>query len=330
MGSVFGDYFVVATWGESHGEAIGAVIDGCPAGLLLCEGDIQPMLNRRRPGLSKNATSRAEPDLVRILSGVFDGKTTGAPISLIISNTDMRPGDYAALANIFRPGHADFTYHKKYGHRDYRGGGRASGRETAARVAAGAIAIKILAKLDIHIDAQVIQINENLDEIKKQGDSIGSRAECVIRGIKAGFGNPVFGGLRAELAAAIMSIGGAMAIEFGAGAASADMRGSDFNDLAMATAATNSGGMLGGISHGGEIRFTTTFKPPSSIARPQQTIDTSGRPAEIAIAGRHDPIIAPRACPVIEAMSALVLINAIFARTRDRMEYLENFYREFC
>jgi len=329
MSSGFGKHFTITTWGESHGEAIGAVVDGCPAGLALAIQDIQELLNRRRPGFSTFTSKRKEADEVQILSGVFKGITTGTPISLMIKNTDQRPQDYDDLASVFRPGHGDFTYHAKYGHRDFRGGGRASGRETAARVAAGAIAKKLLGVLGVDIDACVCAIGGTedeskwaalLEEVSVAGDSIGSAASCKISGLKAGFGAPVFDKLTADLAKAMMSIGGATAIEFGTKRADI-RRGSENNML-------NSNGMLAGISHGGDINFTLTFKPPSSISLPQQAITIDGKPVQITIKGRHDPIIAPRACAVIEAMAAIVVINHIFGRMADRVEYVQNFYNQ--
>ena len=288
-GNTFGKIFLVTTFGESHGPAIGAVIDGCPAGLELSESDIQIELDRRKPGQNSISSPRKEPDQLEILSGVFEGKTLGTPITLLIRNKDARPEDYAALKDTYRKGHAGETYALKYGHRDYRGGGRASGRETAARVAAGAIAKKLLTNAaGVKISGMVLSPNE--EEIKAaqaDGDSIGGRLTIKISGAPAGLGEPVFDKLEADLAKAMISIPAARAFELGAGTEFAKMRGSEN---------LHNEGIFGGISSGEEINFTVTFKPPVSTKK-------SG------IAGRHDPSVCHRALPVCEAMAALVLAD---------------------
>jgi chorismate synthase len=303
MDNTFGDFFRVTTFGESHGEAIGAVIDGCPAGLKLSYADFAADMARRRPGDSPFASQRREEDKVQILSGVFEGVTLGTPIALLILNNDAKPSDYADLANTFRQGHGDFTYMAKFGARDYRGGGRASGRETAARVATGVIAKKILNELGVQVFAEAVDID--YDELKQavaDGDSVGSVAICIITGLKAGIGRPVFNKLEADLAAAIMSIGGTRAVEFGMGVKAAKMRASEHNELDK--------GILAGISDGNEIRIKVTFKPPPTIGK----------------GPRHDPILALRAAPVIEAMAALTLINHIFASLTDKIENIKAAY----
>ena len=349
MGSIFGDSFKVATFGESHGPAIGCVIDGCPAGLALDAGDFAVDMARRAPGNSPYATARKEPDKVEILSGTFNGVTTGAPIALVIYNQDQRSSDYHGLTQMFRPGHGDFTYTAKYGIRDYRGGGRASARETAARVAAGVVAKKILSELGVAITARVsaighIEIAENedftdnkaaaalLEDCMAAGDSIGSTIVCKISGLAAGIGAPVFDKLSADLAKAMMSIGGAFGVEFGAGFAAAAVRGSENNDGfawqdgEIRKTSNNAGGIMAGISDGDEILIRLGFKPPSSIAMPQQTAASYGQNTEIAIKGRHDPVIAPRASAVAEAMAAIVLVNHVFASFSDTMERVKRAY----
>ena len=331
MGSVFGDIFRVATFGESHGAAIGCIIDGCPAGLRLLAEDIGTDMRRRRPGHAPFTSPRREDDEVAILSGIFENKTTGAPIGLVVYNCGQNSAEYQHLERIFRPGHADYTYFSKYGIRDHRGGGRASGRETAARVAAGAVAKLILAQLGVDVSAEVAAIGD-VEQCLKDGDSTGSRAICRIGGLKPGIGRPVFDKLNADLAKAIFSIGGVVGLEFGAGFAAADSRGSLNNDEfckrngKIAKASNNSGGMLGGISDGDEIYFQVAFKPPSSIAKAQRTVDIDGNEVEIAINGRHDPAIAPRACVVIEAMAAIVLVNHIFSSLADTMGGVKKAY----
>lgn len=337
-GSSFGHLFRITTFGESHGGAVGVVVDGVTPNVELCEADIQAQLDRRKPGQSTVTTPRAEPDTVQIRSGVFEGKTTGTPILMILFNKDARPAAYDPIKDIFRPGHADFTYLKKYGIRDYHGSGRASGRETAGRVAAGAIARKLLARRGVSITAYTwraggVQCNtvdfdqieknpmracdpvaaaemvKRVEQAKAAGDSIGGIIECRVRGLPAGLGEPVFDKLDAELAHAILSIGATKGIEFGTGFAAADMHGSQHNDpMGPDGFITNhAGGIIGGISTGAELVFRTVVKPTSSISRPQETVDIAGHPRTITIEGRHDPCICPRIVPVVEAMTAIVL-----------------------
>ncbi|MDR2167725.1 MAG: chorismate synthase [Clostridiales bacterium] len=302
MGNSFGEIFRVTTFGESHGEAIGAVVDGCPAGLALAPADFLEDMGRRRPGFSEFASARREEDEVRILSGVFQGLTLGTPIALLIENRDARSQDYENLG--FRQGHGDAVYMEKYGIWDYRGGGRASGRETAARVAAGVIAKKILRELEIEILAEAAEID--YDELKRamaEGDSLGSTVICTIRGLKAGIGQPVFNKLEADLAKAIMSIGGARAVEFAQGRKAAKMRATEHNELDK--------GILAGISDGNDIHIKTSFKPPPTIKK----------------GGRHDPILAPRACPIIEAMAAITLTNHIFLSFSNKIKTIKAAYK---
>jgi len=350
-GSILGQVFRVSTFGESHGPALGCVIDGCPAGLALCIEDINAEMRRRRPG-GIYASPRKEEDEISILSGVFEGFTTGAPIALVVYNNEQKSQDYDSLRHVFRPGHADYTLFAKYGIYDHRGGGRASGRETAARVAAGAVAKLILAQLGIKITAKVAAIGdvmvsgnfldnkqavELLENCIKNGDSIGSRAACCIDGIKPGMGLPVFDKLSADLAKAVHSIGGVKAVEFGAGFMAAKMFGSENNDEfcvsndEVCKKSNNAGGMLGGISDGTEIYFDVAFKPPSSIKKEQSTVGTDGNAVQVAVHGRHDPVIAPRACVVIEAMAAIVVVDHIFRSFADTMEGVKRAYESpFC
>lgn len=363
-GSTFGRNFTVTTWGESHGPYIGAVIDGCPAGLSLAVEDIMPYMNRRRPGQGPYSTLRQETDQVQILSGVYQGITTGTPISLLIPNNDQRSDDYRALQSTYRPGHADYTYDAKYGHRDPNGGGRSSGRETAARVAAGAIAQKILQKLQISIlgftraigpfsssaiDVCAQQIHQNplympddeayakaisyLQEIQKEGNSTGSVAECQITGLPAGLGEPVFHKLEAVLSQAMLSIGGVRAFELGDGILSSTTTGKDFNDElsgwtsnSIQKETNHSGGILGGISEGTPLFFRVFLKPTPSIALPQKTISQNGTPCEIQVKGRHDPVLAPRVVPVVEAMAAIVIVDFLFNQMHSNMNQLVDFY----
>ena len=348
-GSSFGQLFTVTTFGESHGPAVGAVLDGVPPGLPLAEGDIQRELDRRRPGQSSVTTERAESDRVEILSGVFEGKTTGTPVALIIRNEGARSSDYQSLRDVLRPGHADWTYLAKYGQRDWRGGGRSSGRETAARVAAGAVAKVLLASRGIEVrgytleiagvrartfDAAEIERNPvrcpdaaqaavmvgKIDEAKAAGDSVGGIAEVTVSGCPAGLGEPVFDKLEALLAHAVMSIGGVRAVEVGVGIEAARMRGSQFNDeLAMeagrvVTRTNNAGGIAGGISTGAAVIVRAAFRPPASISLPQASIDVRGEPVTVEVKGRHDPCIVPRAIPVLEAMAALVIADCLLAQ----------------
>jgi chorismate synthase len=337
----FGHVFRFSTWGESHGPAIGSVVDGCPPGLALSETDIQPWLDRRRPGQSKFTTQRREPDQVRILSGLFAGKTTGTPISLMIENVDQRSKDYSDIAGAYRPGHADYTYDAKYGFRDYRGGGRSSARETASRVAAGAVARLVIPEVSIKaylvelggdpidrasIDLAEIDRNpffcpdaaaaerwaERLDAVRKEGSSLGAVVECVATGVPAGWGAPLYAKLDAELAGAMMSINAAKAVEIGDGFAAARLRGeenADAMDPGPEYRSNHAGGILGGISSGQPVVVRVAFKPTSSILTPVPTIDRSGEPAEIVTKGRHDPCVAIRGAPVVEAMMALVLAD---------------------
>jgi chorismate synthase len=330
----------VTTWGESHGPALGAVIDGCPPRLALSVADIQAELARRRPGVQAHATSRREPDQVEILSGVLDGLTTGTPISLIIYNRDVKSGDYDHLRKVFRPGHGDFTYQAKYGIRDHRGGGRASARETAARVAAGAVAQKVLDREGIQVLAYTVELggvraqilDENciwdnpfacpdpeaaaamdsrVREVRSQGDSLGGVLQVRVRGCPPGLGEPVFDKLDAALAHALMSVGAVKGVEIGAGFNAARMLGSENNDplVAGGFASNHAGGILAGIANGDEIVANVAVKPIPSIAKPQQTIDLAGHPCTLEIKGRHDISAIPRIVPVLIAMVRLTLAD---------------------
>lgn len=363
-GSIFGRMFRISTWGESHGKGLGVVIDGCPAGIAISEEDIQGELDRRKPGTNKFGTKRSESDKIEIMSGVFEGKTTGTPISLILYNNDNRSHDYSDIAQYYRPGHADYTLDMKYGFRDYRGGGRSSGRETSARVAAGAVAKKILAELNINIFAYTISIGNihidaakfDKDEIRNNAlympdkaaygqaeqylnkmiedhDSVGGVIECTVDGMIAGLGEPVFDKIDAELAKAILSIGGTKGIEFGLGFGASKLNGSEHNDGfyidqngSVRKTTNNSGGVLGGISDGSNIVFQVPFKPTSSIAKTQKTVNKSNENIEINIAGRHDPIIVPRAVVVVEAMTALTLVDLLFINMTSKIDYIKKMY----
>lgn len=363
-GSTYGQLFRVTTWGESHGIALGAVIDGCPAGLSLCEQDIQEFLDRRKPGQSSVTTKRAEGDKCKILSGVFEGRTTGTPIAVMVENTSQKSSDYKEIASYYRPGHADFTYDKKYGFRDYRGGGRSSGRETIGRVIGGAVAAKVLAELGISIKAFTQSIGAvvidyesfNLEDCKNNmfympdnkaalaaegyvkelmaaGDSAGGIISCIIEGICPGIGEPVFDKLDAELSKAIMSIGAVKGIEFGAGFAVGQMSGSQNNDEFILSddgktkkKTNNSGGILGGMSDGSEIIFNAAIKPTPSISKAQQSVTKAGEPIEICIHGRHDPVIVPRAVVVVEAMSAIVVLDMLLRNIPSQMDTLKRIY----
>ena len=337
--NTFGRALRFSTWGESHGPAIGAVIDGCPPGITLSEDDIQPWLDRRRPGTSRFTTQRREPDEVRILSGTFEGRTTGTPISLMIDNVDQRSKDYSDVAKAYRPGHADFTYDAKYGVRDWRGGGRSSARETAARVAAGAVARLVIPEVSIRAyvveiggdritsidldeidrnpfncpDAEAAKRWEGLvDEARKSGSSLGAIVECVAEGVPAGWGAPVYAKLDGELAAAMMSINAVKGVEIGAGFESARLRGEQNADPIRAGPefqSNNAGGILGGISSGQPVVVRVAFKPTSSILTPVPTIDREGHETDISTKGRHDPCVGIRGAPVVEAMMALVLAD---------------------
>lgn len=363
-GSIFGDIFSVVTWGESHGKGLGVVVDGCPAGLPLTEEDIQRYLDRRKPGETRYSTPRKEGDKVEILSGVFEGRTTGTPISMMVLNTSQRSRDYSEIASYYRPGHADYAFDQKYGFRDYRGGGRSSGRETIGRVAGGAVASKILAELGIKINAYVRSIGdievdsgkiklenieksplrmpdleaseraeEFLEDQMKNHDSAGGVIECVITGVPAGIGDPVFGKLDAALAQAVMSIGAVKGVEIGSGFVAAKKRGSENNDEfcinedGMVDKKTNfAGGILGGISDGSPIVLRAAFKPTPSIFAEQGTVNQSGEEIRVQIKGRHDPVIVPRAVVVVEAMAALTLVDRMFVGMTSRMDQIARFY----
>lgn len=346
----FGHSFRFSTWGESHGPAIGAVVDGCPPGIALNEADIQPWLDKRRPGTSRFTTQRQEPDAVRILSGVFEGKTTGTPISLMIDNVDQRSKDYADVAKAYRPGHADYSYDAKYGFRDYRGGGRSSARETASRVAAGAVARLVLP--EVHILAYLVELGgdaitrevfnaaeitrnpffcpdaaaaarweEKMDSARKTGSSLGAIIECVAEGVPAGWGAPLYAKLDSQLANGMMSINAVKGVEIGDGFDAARLRGEENADAmrpgngrpdnkAPQFLANHAGGIAGGISTGQPVVVRVAFKPTSSILIPQPTVDRAGNATEIITKGRHDPCVAIRGAPVVEAMMALVLADA--------------------
>lgn len=363
-GSTFGTIFKITTWGESHGKALGVVVDGCPAGLPLEESDIQCYLDRRKPGASSIATQRREDDCVEILSGTFEGRTTGAPISLIVRNTSQISRDYSDIATCYRPGHADYTFDSKYGFRDYRGGGRSSGRETIGRVAAGAIACKILKQLGVTVCAYTRSIGpieadmekfdydfalnnaaalpdpdacqaalEYLENAKQEKDSVGGSMECIVKGLPAGIGDPVFEKLDANLAKAVMSIGAVKAVEIGDGHMVSVRRGSSNNDSFLAQngvitkTSNHAGGILGGISDGSCLVVRAYVKPTPSIYRPQQTVNQSGENVSISIKGRHDPIIVPRAVVVMECMTALTVLDAMMLNMSAKMESLTNHYR---
>lgn len=365
-GSIYGNLFKISTWGESHGKGIGVVVDGCPAGLTITEEMVQSYLNRRRPGQTKFSTPRKEDDLVEILSGTFEKKTTGTPISMAIMNTNQRSVDYSDIAEYYRPGHADYTYDEKYGFRDYRGSGRSSGRETTGRVAAGAVAIAILDQLEIKVCAYTKSIGpisidykncnpsnilisplampdllastaaeKLLEEKMKEEDSLGGIIECIVSGMPTGIGEPVFDRLNANLAKAILSIGSVKGIEFGSGFQAATMTGSENNDSfqynvdGKVTKLTNhAGGTLGGISDGSELIFRAAIKPTSSIAKTQQTINKAGENIQINVKGRHDPIIVPRAVVVVEAMTAIAIVDMLFMSMTSKMDNLIRFFKK--
>lgn len=340
-GNTIGTLFTLTSFGESHGPAIGGVVDGCPPGLELCAEDLQVDLDRRKPGTSRHVTQRNEADMVEILSGVFEGQTTGAPIGLLIRNTDQRSQDYSKIMNTFRPGHADYTYQQKYGIRDYRGGGRSSARETAVRVAAGAIAKKWLKqKYGIQIRGYLSQlgeitipfvswdfVNQNplfaptqeqlpelesyLDKIRAERDSVGAQITVVAEHVPVGLGEPIFDRLDAEIAYAMMGINAVKGVEIGAGFASVSQRGSEHSDelTPQGFATNNAGGILGGISSGQDVRVNVAFKPTSSIPQERHSIDKEGTSVMMQTTGRHDPCVGIRATPIVEAMLALVLID---------------------
>ncbi len=342
-GNSFGTLFKLTTFGESHGEAIGGIIDGCPAGLSIDFEAIQTEMNRRKPGQSAIVTQRKEADEVQFLSGIFEGKTTGAPIGFMILNTNQKTNDYAHLKDTFRPSHADFTYEKKYGIRDYRGGGRSSARETACRVVGGAIAKQLINSIKINafvssvgnifIDkpyqeldfskiesnpvrcpdaATAVKMEAYIKEIRKEGDTVGGTVMCVIQNVPIGLGEPVFDKLHAELGKAMLSINAVKGFEFGSGFCGAQMKGSEHNDLFNPDGSTKtnlSGGIQGGISNGMDIYFRVAFKPVATIMQNQKTIDNQGNNVDLEGKGRHDPCVVPRAVPIVEAMAALVLAD---------------------
>lgn len=362
-GSSYGTIFRVSTWGESHGKGVGVVIDGCPAGLYLNESMIQPYMDRRKPGATKYSTPRKEADEIEILSGVFEGRTTGTPISMMVHNKTQRSQDYSEIASYYRPGHADYTFDQKYGFRDYRGGGRSSGRETIARVAGGAVASLILKTIGIEVSAYTksigpVEINYNncskenifksplympdldasskaedfLSTTMENKDSAGGIVECIISGVPAGIGETVFEKLDANLAKGIMSIGAIKGVEIGAGFDAASMLGSQDNDnfyvdnTGIHKYSNNAGGILGGLSDGSEIILRAAFKPTPSISATQQTVSTTGENININIKGRHDPIIVPRGVVVVESMAAMTLVDLLFLNMSTRMDKFTEFY----
>ena len=363
-GSTFGNIFSITTWGESHGKGIGVVIDGCPAGLSLTEEDIQVYLNRRKPGQSRFTTPRKEDDTVEILSGVFDGRTTGTPISLMVRNTSQRSKDYSEIASYYRPGHADYTYDCKYGFRDYTGGGRSSGRETIGRVAAGAVAAKLLQELGITVTAYTrsigpVQINESrfdlsemernavnmpdaeaaeqamayLDACRTKEDSCGGVVECVVKGVPAGVGDPCFDKLSANLAKAICSIGAVKGFEIGDGFAATKACGSENNDEfrmdgdKIVKETNHAGGVLGGISDGSDVVFRAAFKPTPSIAKSQETVTKDGANIDLVIHGRHDPVVVPRAVVVVESMAAITAMDMLLVSMTSRLDLIQIFFQ---
>jgi len=361
-GSSFGSLFKVTTWGESHGKAIGAVIDGCPALLPLSEKDIEPFMKRRKPGQSEFTTKRNEDDEIMILSGVFEGRTTGTPISLMINNKDQRSKDYGELKEVYRPGHADFTFDRKFGIRDYRGGGRSSARETAGRVAAGAVASKLLKTLGVTVLSYTksigdIEISSEFDEneifknpfympdgqaaqrageyvkgLMEKRDSAGGVIECRVFGLPAGLGEPVFDKLSANLAKAVMSIGAVKGFEIGEGINAARLTGLGMNDPfinengTVKKATNHSGGTLGGISDGSDLILRAAVKPTPSVSALQQTVDTKGNPRDLSIKGRHDPVIVPRAVVVVESMVCLTLADMLLLGMSSRLDRIIDFY----
>lgn len=340
-GNTFGTLFTVTSFGESHGSAIGCIVDGCPPGMPLCEADIQPFLDKRKPGQSKYTTQRREADAVQILSGVFEGLTTGTPIALLIQNGDQRSRDYEDLKHLFRPGHADFTYQKKYGHRDYRGGGRSSARETAVRVAAGAIARLYLRRyLQVEIvgflqqmgaidlvfedesqieknpffcpnNHQEAELAQSIETLRRMGNSVGARVKVLARGVPVGWGDPVFDKLDASLAYAMMSINAVKGVEIGAGFDAVRQLGTEHRDEMSKEGflSNHAGGILGGISTGQTIEVSIALKPTSSLVTPGKTVNTFGEEVTVVTKGRHDPCVGIRAVPIAEAMMALVLLD---------------------
>jgi chorismate synthase len=350
-GNTFGKLFTVTTFGESHGPALGAIVDGCPPGLSLSEADLQHDLDRRRPGTSRHTTQRREPDRVRILSGVFEGVTTGTPIGLLIENTNQRSKDYSAIKDQFRPAHADYSYHHKYGIRDYRGGGRSSARETAMRVAAGAIAKKYLASQGITVRGYMSQlgpleiafkgweaVDDNpffcpdpdrvpeleayMDQLRRDQDSVGAKISVVAEGLPPGLGEPVFDRLDAELAHGLMSINAVKGVEIGDGFAAVASRGSEHRDELTPEGflSNHAGGVLGGISSGQPLIAHLALKPTSSITTPGRSIDVHGNPVEVVTKGRHDPCVGIRATPIAEAMMALTLMDHLLRHRAQNLE----------
>lgn len=362
-GSVFGDIFRITTWGESHGTAVGVVVDGCPAGIRINEELIQKYMDRRKPGAIKYSTRRSEDDEIKILSGVFEGKTTGTPISMLVVNKDHKSADYTEIASYYRPGHADYTFDMKYGFRDYRGGGRSSGRETIGRVAAGAVAMLILEELGISVNAYTKSIgpvsvsdnNKDMDYIKEspvympdreasaraeeylkkcaeEKNSAGGVVECIVRGLPAGIGDPVFDKLDANIAKAVMSIGAVKGIEIGDGFKAASSVGTGNNDEfgikdgKIIKLSNHSGGVLGGISDGSDFIFRAAFKPTPSVAAKQRSVTKSGEQTDIEIKGRHDPVIVPRAVVVVEAMAAVTITDMLFKGMTATISGIKDFY----
>jgi chorismate synthase len=352
-GNTFGNFFKLTTFGESHGEAIGGVIDGCPAGVSIDLDAIENQMMRRRPGQSTIVTQRKEADTVRFLSGIFEGKTTGTPIGFIIENTNQKSADYTHIKDSYRPSHADYTFDKKYGHRDYRGGGRSSARETACRVGAGAIASQLLGSISITgyvssvgdltldkpyqeldfntVDSNVVRCPDvemaskmiaKIKEVKKQGDTIGGIITCVIQNVPVGLGEPIFDKLHAQLGKAMLSINAVKGFEFGSGFKGATMKGSEHNDLFNEDGTTKSnlsGGVQGGISNGMDIYFRVAFKPVATIMQKQQTINSKGEKVEMQGKGRHDPCVVPRAVPIVEAMAALTIADFWLANKLSKL-----------
>lgn len=363
-GSTFGNFLKISTWGESHGAALGVVIDGFPAGMEVSSNDIQEYLDRRKPGTSSITTPRKEDDKVEILSGVFEGRTTGSPISLMVRNTSQKSADYSEIASYYRPGHADFGYDSKYGFRDYRGGGRSSGRETIGRVAAGALCCKLLGQMGIEFttytksigpisinpdkfDASLINSNpvcmpdseaakkafDYINKCKEEKDSVGGVIECRINGVPAGIGDPVFDKLDASFAKALMSIGAVKAVEIGDGVNVSTHKGSENNDSfsiedgRIITTTNHSGGIIGGISSGSQILLRCSIKPTPSISKEQTTVNKDKESINVVIGGRHDPVIVPRAVVVVECMSAITLLDAMISNMSARADYIKDFYK---
>ena len=355
-GSCLGSIFKVTIFGESHGEMIGAVIEGCPAGVKISLDEIQLELDRRRPGQSKITTQRKEADKVRIVSGIFEGVTTGTPIAGLIENTDQRSKDYSHIENVWRPSHADYTYQAKYGHRDYRGGGRSSARETAARVIAGSIAKQVLRNFGVEIKGFVSQVGTIkleaipadlgiaesnivrcpdpdvaekmialIEQVKSQGDTIGGVVSCVITGCPVGLGEPVFDKLHADLGKGMLSINAVKGFEYGSGFKGVELKGSEHNDVFekinenIVTKTNHSGGIQGGISNGMDIEFRVAFKPVATIMKEQDSLDSVGDKAKVVGKGRHDPCVVPRAVPIVEAMAAIILVDHLLRHRSSRL-----------